>query len=124
MHCKTYDMLLASINHAFRPTFKSRPVPFLLSSLDILFDFLVRFRFDVLLALLLLRVLLVLDSFRAFTPFLYALLFLFLFSFDGFTQQFRVIQDFFSSGAFQGGFPGVLLGDAFTFFGLVAAGIC
>ena len=51
-------------------------------------------------------------------------IFLFLFSFDGFTQQFRVIQDFYSSGAFQGGFPGVLLGDAFTFFGLVAAGIC
>ena len=117
-------MLLASINHAFRPTFKPRPVPFLLSSLDILFDFLVCFRFDVLLGASSSSRFVGLGQFSCVHSISLCSFVSFLFSFDGFTQQFWVIQDFFSSGAFQGGFPGVLLGDAFTFFGLVAARIC
>ena len=127
VHCKTnYRSITAIallINHAFGPAFKPGPVPLLLSPIDVLFDFLVRFRLDVLLALFLLRVLLVLNRFRPLVPFLFVLLFLLFFSFDGFAQKFRVVQDFLSSRAFQRSLPGVLLGDAFAFFGLVAASV-
>ena len=60
VHCKTnirsITAIAVLINHAFGPAFKPGPVPLLLSPIDVLFDFLVRFRLDVLLALFLLAV--------------------------------------------------------------------